>query len=284
MDKIKNNGVELASAHSTSFSISLRKSTDGQASAVGAMLALMIVVIILSMITLYYVPVWMEEKERVHMNTVQKEFMDLSATVNSLIINNDKDSEGKNPVVLGIEGIPFFSIGTMGTLRIDPYTPSFHVYNETKVLNITSTGNIRFEPQNRYFVQQNFIYENGAVIIDQPTGEVVRVEPTFNISGSTVSMTLISISGTDESITGKNAQTIAAKLMFYESETYTWGSENITINITTSYLSAWQNYFNKTLTSNYNITTTGSNVAVTLNNITTLTIRYAVIKAEIVHP
>jgi len=258
-----------------------RINNKGQASAVGAMLALMIVVIILSMITLYYVPVWMEEKERGHMNTVQKEFMDLSATVSSLIINNDKSSEGKNTVVLGNEGIPFFSIGTMGTLRIDPYISSFRVYNETKVLNVTSTGNVRFEPQNRYFVQQYFVYENGAVIIDQPTGEILRVEPTFNISGSTVSMTLISISGTDESITGKNAQTVVTKLMFYESDTYTWGSENITINITSSYLSAWQNYFDK---KGCNTNTVGGNVVVTLNNITTLTIRYAVIKAEIMHP
>ena len=46
------------------------RNNKGQASAVGAMLALMIVVIILSMITLYYVPVWMEEKERNHMTTV----------------------------------------------------------------------------------------------------------------------------------------------------------------------------------------------------------------------
>ena len=265
----------------------LRKSTDAQASAVGAMLSLMIVIIILSMITLHYVPVWMEEKERNHMNTVQKEFMDLSATVNSLIINSDETVGGKvvgkNTVVLGNEGIPFFSIGTMGTLKIDPYTPSFHVYTESRTIAY-STGNIRFEPQNRYFVQQYFVYENGAVIIDQPRGEVVRIEPTFNRTGSTVSMTLISISGTNNSMTGKNAQTVVSKLMFYESDTYTWSSENITINITSSYLDAWENYFNKTLTSGYDITTTGSNVIVTLNNITTLTIRYAVISAEIVHP
>ena len=283
MDRM-NNGIKLSSARSIPSLISLRKSTDAQASAVGAMLSLMIVIIILSMITLHYVPVWMEEKERNHMNTVQKEFMDLSATVNSLIINDDKNSEGKNTVVLGNEGIPFFSIGTMGTLKIDPYTPSFHVYNETKVLNVTSTGNIRFEPQNRYYVKQYFVYENGAVIIDQPTGEVVRIEPTFNRTGSTVSMTLISISGTNNSMTGTNAQTVVSKLMFYESDTYTWSSENITINITSSYLDAWENYFNKTLTSGYDITTTGSNVIVTINNITTLTIRYAVISAEIVHP
>ena len=277
-----NNGVELASARSASFSVSMRKSKDGQASAVGAMLALMIVVIILSMITLYYVPVWMEEKERGHMNTVQKEFMDLSATVSSLIINNDKSSEGKNTVVLGNEGIPFFSVGTMGTLKIDPYSSSFRIYNESKILNVTSTGNIRFESQNRYYVQQYFIYENGAVIIDQPTGEIVRVEPTFNRTGSTVSMTLISISGANESIPGKNAQTVVTKLMFYEQDTYTWsGGENITINITSSYLDAWENHFEK---KNCNPTKTDSNVVVTLNDITTLTIRYVVIKAEIMHP
>ena len=130
-------GIKLAYARSTSSSIPMQKSTDAQASAVGAMLALMIVIIILSMITLHYVPVWMEEKERGHMNTVQKEFMDLSATVSSLIANSDETVggkvEGKNTVVLGNEGIPFFSIGTMGTLKIDPYTSSFHVYNETKV-------------------------------------------------------------------------------------------------------------------------------------------------------
>ncbi|MDI6916259.1 MAG: hypothetical protein QMC80_00500 [Thermoplasmatales archaeon] len=278
---MNNNGMKLVHTRSIPSSISLRKSKDGQASAVGAMLTVIIVIIVLSMITLYYVPVWMEEKERNHMNTVQKEFMDLSATVSSLIINNDKSSEGKNTVVLGNEGIPFFSIGTMGTLKIDPYTPSFHVYNETKILNVTSTGNIRFEPQNRYFVKQNFVYENGAVIIDQSGGEVVRVEPTFNVSGSTVSMTLISISGTNESMTGKNAQTVIIKLMFYESDTYTWSGENITISITTMHQSAWQNYFNK---KGCNTTMVDNNVVVNLNDISTLTIRYAAIKAEIVHP
>jgi len=257
------------------------KSNHGQASAVGAMLTVIIVIIVLSMITLYYVPVWMEEKERNHMTTVQKEFMDLAGTVSALIINNDQSSEGKNTVVLGNEGIPFFAVGTMGTLKIEPYTSSFHIYNETKVLNVTSTGSIRFEPQNRYYVQQYFIYENGAVIIDQSAGELIRVEPTFNVSGSTVSMTLISISGTNESITGKNAQTVVTKLMFYESDTYTWSSENITISINTMHQSAWQNYFDK---KGCNTTITENNVVVALNDISTLTIRYAVIKAEIVHP
>jgi hypothetical protein len=257
------------------------RNNKGQASAVGAMLTVIIVIIVLSMITLYYVPVWMEEKERNHMTTVQKEFMDLAGTVSALIINNDQSSEGKNTVVLGNEGIPFFAVGTTGTLKIDPYSPSFHIYNETKVLNVTSTGNIRFEPQNRYYVQQYFIYENGAVIIDQSAGEIIRVEPTFNVSDSTVSLTLISISGTNGSITGKNAQTVVTKLMFYESDTYTWSGENITINITTSYLSAWQNYFNKT---GCNTTVTDNNVVVNLSDISTLTIRYAVVKAEIVHP
>lgn len=215
------------------------------------MLACMLAVLIMAIISTSYVPVWMKEIESAHMKTVENAFGNLKSTIDAQIVKNNTSAQCSTSIPLGCDGIFLFSPGNMGTLKIEPYSSSVNIRNSTNMLNITSTGKIRFSSQNRYYVNQEFVYELGAVVVEQNDGEAIIYQPgwTFsNISGNIqIKATLVSIHSSNGSITGSGRQSVITQLSTYMTETYAWAHENITINITSAYASAWYDYFNSQL-------------------------------------
>jgi hypothetical protein len=279
MDKMNNNSMKSL--------ISLRKSKDGQASAVGTMLAVVVVLTLLSVVTLYYVPEWMKEKEANHMSTVLGEFGDLKKNIDSQIINGDTSVEASSLFVLGTEGIPIFTFITQGTLTIDPYTCFFNIRDEDKNLNITSMGIIKFSSNNNYYQQQSFIYMAGGVIVDQTVGETMRIQPTFTVtnqSGITITTTLISICGEKKVLTGSRTETVKTRLVCSQLKEFAWvGGKNITVTIKSLYVDAWNNFFNSSLSvlnpADYNISKNPDNIVVEIYSVKSLSIRFVSIEA-----
>jgi len=263
------------------------KSNHGQASAVGTMLALVVVLTLISVVTLYYVPEWMKETEANHMSTVLGEFGDLKKNIDSQIINGDKTVESSSPFVLGTEGIPIFTFTTQGTLTIDPYTCFFNIQDEDKNLNITSMGIIKFSSSNQHYQQQSFIYMNGGVIVDQSRGETMKIQPTFtvtNSSGITVTTTLISICGEKKVLSGSRTETVKTRLVCSQLKEFAWADgKNITVTIKSSYVDAWKKSFNSSLNVlnpvDYDILKNTDNIVVKIYNVKSLSIRFVSIEA-----
>lgn len=266
----------------------LRSNKNAQASAVGAMLAFMMLLLVLSMVMLYYMPAWMEEKEFSHMRSVEKGFMDITSTISSYVLTDDKTTETKIPIQLGTDGIPLIVTGTLGTLAVTPYSSTVSIYNttsSTNPLSITSMGCIKFTSQNRYYLQQNFIYESGAMFVEQSENTTMKIDPDFNITNNKITLTFITIVGSNTTMTGAGTQVVLLKLDFCETTTYTWSSENITINITSEYSSVWKSFFERKLTGiNCTISSDGSSTTVALQNIKELELKFVAVSASISAP
>lgn len=264
----------------------LRRDKNAQAGAIGAMLAFMMLLLLISMVMLYYMPAWMKEKEFSHMRSVEEGFMDITSTISSYVLTNDKTTETKIPIQLGTEGIPLIVTGTLGTLAVTPYTSTVSIYNttsSTNPLSITSMGCIKFTSQNRYYINQNFIYESGAMFVEQSENTTMRIEPDFNITNNKITLTFITIVGSNSTITGAGTQTVRLKMAFCETTTYTWSSENITINITSERSSAWKSFFERKF-STQNISSGSGWTAVAFQNIKELELRFVAVNASISAP
>lgn len=270
------------------------KNTEAEASAVGVMLAILIVIAIISVITLHYIPVWMKEKEANHMNTVASQFCDLQKAINNLIVSGDTTTDISASFTLGVEGMPLLGIGaTVGNLEMDPYASCFILQNSSKILNITATGRLKFSSGNVYYSRQSFIYENSAVIVTQIEGNTLKAAPElsiYNISGIYLSLKLVSIQGTKkEALSGSGTQTIKFRLICSQYREYLWdSSETLEFNITSESSDIWEELLNNTLRSaqlnngaDYKLIKGENYIALTLYKVKMLGIRFAGVEARV---
>lgn len=256
-----------------SVKIKKKKSWDdrGVAATVGTILSLMVFLTGIGMFTNQYVPIWMEDNESSHMNTVIAQFSMLKAGVDMQILTSSSSDEVSSapiytPMKLHADGIPVFASPTAGSLGITAESmfgyPSFTIrFNYTAgsgasaenfELNASNGGKagggLEFKGMNRYFVQQTVSYENGAIILNQTDGEIVLSGIAIRIASyggdAMIKMTQIALSGTNKSLGGFGTKSVTSVLEFanYGKFNSPAGS-TMTFTVVTKYGSAWENYF-----------------------------------------
>lgn len=99
-------------------------------------------------------------------------------------------------------------------------------------------------------------------------------------------LTLTSLAGINESIAGTDVWSIRTTLLGKETYSYYWDSQasNITINITSRFSSAWEKFFNDTLSrggGNYNVSKSGGTLSIDISNVKELEINYAIITVKL---
>lgn len=275
----------------------LKSDDKGVASVIGAFMVVLMFTIALTIVVTKYVPRWMEDNEALHMKEISNQFAELKFTIDAQILNTQTlgNSEATimmhTPIKLGTEGVPILARETSGTLEINSIDNNFTVSNSTTIF-AKSMGNIRYSSNNRYFTSQNYIYENGAVVINQSTGQTMKIGPQFVIrnesNGFYLSIVLVYLVGEKVVISGTDAEEIRTQLFSYQSKIYYWGSENITFAIKSNYKSSWENYFNNTMESNamdygedYLLTSNNNGIIVTFYNIKTLNIGVAGVNTKL---
>lgn len=276
---------------------------DGVASVIGALMVVIIFTTSLTIFVYSYVPKWMEDNEAHHMRQVSNEFSNLKATIDTQILkaaisdgSNENDTINSisihTPLPLGNKGIPIFASETNGNIAINSYENSFSLYNNSKTF-VSSKGNIKFTSLNRFFIQQDYVYENGAIIISQKDQEFVKVPSQFEIEningGIDVSILMVNLIGERAGLTGTNIEEVATQLSFYRKETYTLIKQSLFLNFTTQYTSAWQEFFNNSFKSeglkineDYSFNYENSNsVVLIINNVKKLNVEIAGIKTRL---
>ena len=248
----------------------IKRDKEGVASTVGTIMALLVFLTLITLFTNTYIPIWMKENEKNHMDEVLNQFGDLKGKVDSLIVNAQVTGRPTinmyQPMTMGSDGIPIFATATAGFLFLKPGGPLDKVESGVKVdfyYKLTEGGNklpftdaggggsLEFYGPNRYYVQQWYTYENGALLIYQEDGMALRASPSlvFSMSGNSIDVQFdqIDIIGTNSSIGGQGSGGVIIDLIYHDSQDYSiCGSDGkddgtLTLTFKTRYDTVWMN-------------------------------------------
>ncbi|HNX47667.1 MAG TPA: hypothetical protein PKM11_03825 [Methanomassiliicoccales archaeon] len=249
----------------------IKKDREGVASTIGTIMALLVFLTLIAMFTNTYIPVWMKENERDHMDQVLSQFGDLKGKIDTLIVNAQVTQRPTinmfQPLSLGSDSVPVFTSPTGGFLYLKPMgtydtgvTVGFNYNYSNSLIKVNEEGGgcVEYYAPNRYFVQQWYGYENGALMVYQKDGVAMRASPSLVFiknSDSTVNLQFdqVDMIGSNESVSGMGTAGIVIDLIYHDSQTYVvsgaTGAESngpVVLKFTTRYVSALWSHLNQT--------------------------------------
>ena len=232
---------------------SINNSDEAVVGIVVTVLLIGLILAVLVMINTIYIPQWTEGTEAAHMEEVSKQFTQLKYALDLQSIANDSTTMSTS-IVLGSREIPFFNTGrTYGSLQIEEDSCNIIVNgNGTSNNNSYLSDSIKYSSGNSRFVDQSYIYQAGALILNQHESSIVYGMPSFIVTswGENMSLTIINISGISGKtfISGYGTYPIYTKCVTSENSYKT--INNVTdITVFTNYPNAWKMVFNNSLVS-----------------------------------
>lgn len=227
----------------------IKNSDNAVVGIVAAFLIVGLVVAVLSVIQTQYVPKWMREKEADHMNELADQFAQLNYAISTHVLNEKSDIPISTSITLGSEEMPYLmSMRAFGELKI---------FNDDVVIQINGTpnvnltvGSIKYSSFNSYFINQDYTYECGGIILSQQSGSTMLIKPFFSVDfldDAILNFTVVNIStigNKDTSVHGSGPAPIQTE---FEDSSFTLIQNISYINITTNYVNAWMNFLNSTL-------------------------------------
>jgi hypothetical protein len=161
------------------------KSDNGVVGIVVAVLLIGLIVAVVSLIQAVYVPKWMEEMEAEHMDLVVTQFTQLKSAIDTHVANEQILTPIASPITLGNKELPYLmSLRAYGSLEILSKKYSITVNNNSDNQLNESFGIIKYSSMNGYFIDQSFIYENGAFITNQREGNMLSMKPSMFINNT----------------------------------------------------------------------------------------------------
>jgi len=230
--------------------IKYRKIKDSDNAVAGVVVAVLLIGLFVSALAVVqssFVPNWMEQKEAEHMDTVENQFTQLKYAIDTLTVSENKYGLISSPITLGSKEMPYFSSArSYGNLNILPDACNITFENDETEENI-SLGSIRYESTNQYFLDQTYIYENGALILSQDKGSSLKVEPSFIVvSENELVFNLVKIKVIVDKVSISGYGTCPIQTKFINKEQVEIDTiQNMTIF--TDYIKPWKTFFNDTL-------------------------------------
>jgi len=234
----------------------IKKLWDENEGVVGIVVAVLLLGLFISIITTIqtiYVPAWMEQKEAEHMENVANQFSMLKFAIDTQIIS-EKPMPISTSIELGSKEMPFFlSSKSYGSLEILEDEFGLSVNNSVGDVFDYSFGTIKYSSKNAYFLNQDYIYEGGAIIMNQLKGNVMTILPSFSAdldpytTDIILEFNIINISRVKDKTSVSGFGTYPIKTRFSNSSSPVSITAVTSISINTSYISAWENFFNRTL-------------------------------------
>jgi hypothetical protein len=276
----------------------VRRDEEGAAGVVSILLAILVVVILITIVTSFWMPEWMETIENDHAKEVNSQFGHIKSSIDKQILNGDTKFLIGNPLTLGSKGVSVFGTDSTGTFSINSFRDddlaySCNVRNESGAINLTSTGAMRYETHNLHYTDQQMAFENGAIILGQGDGQVVRTRPQFTIEKhgpvARMGFVLITISGMETSVTGTGTIIVQSKLVTYTSKQFMHDTPQwVNITMKSEFPKAWARFFNNTLIeegfaspADYQTTVTDSSITVAIRNVLSFDMGYALVNVQI---
>jgi hypothetical protein len=235
------------------------QSESASSSAIAFILLFGIIFSIYFVIHLGYVPEWKSETEKSHITDAWNDMTEIKSKIDrtTLLLMSIPVQDPKSPISnvnttisfhLGIPKVPLIDYSKFsGTVSVNTDQCIMTVIpangNETTI----SCGTISYRSNNKYYVDQAFRYENGALIFAQEKQAIMKLFPSIRVfedsSGNyTFLINAVEIQGTGNTLSSNSDCTIRLKNYFFSS-VYDENVNNFTLKIETDYPDAWEAYF-----------------------------------------
>jgi hypothetical protein len=256
---------------------------------VASFLIVGLIVVVVSVIQTVYIPEWMEQQEAEHMEEVGNQFAQLKYAIGEHMLMKQKGVPISTSITLGSKELPFLmSSRAFGSLTILSDQCTITIDNDTNSFSFP-LGIIKYSSANAYYLNQDYIYEAGAVILYQNQGNTMVVKPNFLVSNEdevNINFTITNIStiARKNSISGYGTYPIQTEFSDNNSIIIQDISDII---IDTNYQNAWHRFINGILQNqgftNYNVRFNESEIIVEFFGAKTVNIeiKYIQIDAQV---
>ena len=236
----------------------LKNSNNAVVGIVAAFLIVGLIVAVISVIQTQYVPKWMEEREADHMNELADQFAQLKYAIDIHALSEEENTPISTTITLGSKEMPYLmSVRAHGNIEILQNDCDITIQNETNNY-IFEPGTIKYSSFNSYYINQDYIYECGALVLNQASGNTTFIKPSFSVGyrtldNYTIYFKLVNISSIGNKVRSVHGSGPAPIQTEYEDTDNTYNDPNFIKNVTalfinTSYTNAWRSFINKTLT------------------------------------
>ncbi len=273
------------------------RSESASSTVVGAVLLLAIIVMVFSVVRLGYIPEWKNDAEYSHMNDVWGDMTELKSKIDLMTIVMASDPDSSNSVTMNVPfhmgggDVPLIgTIKSSGTLSVaNNLERTMKITTVSNETNPNSTvihyGTVSYASQNRYYVDQNFIYEGGALILSQGEQSSMMLYPSIRFSkvhandydvsihAAEITKSVYTPADVISSNTGCSLRLTGEKFVpLYDSDDH----DNVsafTLTINTDYPDAWYLYLKETMEDarikddDATLTKNGNNVSLTFPSV-----------------
>jgi hypothetical protein len=173
------------------------------ATVIGAVLLLGIIFSVLTIICVFCIPEWKSDAEYSHMGDICDDMAEVKSKIDmmSIILASSPNSSSPNspdpsssapqlivsvPFHMGGGDLPLIGpIKSSGSLAVNRENCKMGVVvvsSDDSTTYSINCGTITYNSQNRYYVDQNLSYENGALILNQREQSVMTLYPSIRFS------------------------------------------------------------------------------------------------------
>jgi len=272
----------------------IQKSNDAVVGIVAAFLVTGLIVMVISMLQTVYIPKWMEQAEAEHMENVADQFSQLKFAIDTQSTLQQYNTPMSTSIELGNKEMPFLiSSRSYGSLEILSDECGVKIIGDT--IGPYSIGSIKYSSMNSYYINQEYIYEAGALILSQSEGNTMAVKPAISIEREsslilTWSLNNIMPLGDKTSMSGYGSYPIKTEYIepIESGDQYDPFNNVVSLEITTNYPKSWFTFFYNTLINSgvqypdaFTIDFTDNGIRVLFSNQPTVLIRTVDIGAQI---
>ena len=228
----------------------ITKSNNAVVGMISAILLIGLLIMVLSFVNYSYVPRWVENEESSHMEMVSNQFAQLKYALDIQSLINDNTALTTS-IKLSRDEIPFLDpYRNFGSITVKPDRCTFAIMDNNSNYNNFTTDSIEFSSQNLYFVNQDYIFEAGAIILAQSNSSVMKGQPSITVTeyGKNLSITFVNVTGVrgKSFASGIGTYPIYTRVLSTNDQFTT--IENVEkLTVFTNYPKAWYTIFNDSL-------------------------------------
>ena len=228
----------------------ITKPNDAVVGMISAILIIGLLIMVLSFVNYSYVPRWVENEESSHMEMVSNQFAQLKYALDIQSLINDNTALTTS-IKLSRDEIPFLDpYRNFGSITVKPNRCTFAIMDNNSNYNNFTTDSIEFSSQNLYYVNQDYIFEAGAIILSQSNSSVMKGQPSITVTeyGKNLSITFVNITGVrgKSFASGIGTYPIYTRVLSTNDQFTT--IENVEeLTVFTNYPKAWYTIFNDSL-------------------------------------